>query len=175
MKPGREKERQVMKSLWELLWDYDPNGLVVVNPQMEVQVVNPAFCRMFQCSLADVLGKQASAWLGGLDDFQEVWKTGQARAGVEQEYPSYGLYLRKVIFPVREEGVVACILVDMTHEWEQRNQMNALKRETIQKVHTVVDKQMSVAQKIASLLGETTAETKVSLLKLLEMVEKEQL
>jgi hypothetical protein len=37
----------------------------------------------------------------------------------------------------------------------------------------VVDNQMNVAQKIASLLGETTADTKVSLLKLLEMVEQE--
>ncbi len=163
-----------MKSLWELLWDYDPNGLVVVNPQMTVQVVNPALCKMFQCSIDEILGQPAENWLGDMNDFVKVWQTGEAMAGLEKEYPQYGLYLRRVIFPVREEGVVACILVDMTHEWKQREEMNVLKRETILKVHAVVDKQMSVAQKIASLLGETTAETKVSLLKLLELVEKEQ-
>ncbi len=162
-----------MKSLWELLWNYDPNGLVVVDERMVVQVANPAFCRMFRTTADVLVGSDAARLLGDVIHFQQVWETGEALAGVEREYPEYDLYVRKVIFPVREEGVVACIMVDMTHEWKQRNEMLALKRETILNVHAIVDKQMSVAQKIAGLLGETTAETKVSLLKLLEMVEKE--
>lgn len=161
-----------MKTLWELLWDYDPNGLVVVDADMKIQVTNPTFRRMFQCDQS-VIGKSVIDLLGDTTDLCHVWETGEAMAGVEREYPKYGLYLRKVIFPVREEGVVACILVDMTDEWKQRNEMFALKRETISKVHAVVEKQMSVAQEIAGLLGETTAETKASLLKLLQMVEEE--
>ena len=46
-------------------------------------------------------------------------------------------------------------------------------QETIAKVHRVVDNQMKVAQEIASLLGETTADTKVSLLKLIRAIEVE--
>ncbi len=164
-----------MKTIWELLWDYDPNGLVVVNSQMIIQTVNPAFCKMFRTSLDQLMGTDASAILGDTKDFEQVWETGEAMIGVEKEYPEHSLYLRKVIFPVREEDVVACIMVDMTREWKQRNEMTTLKRETLLKVHAVVDKQMAVAQKIAGLLGETTAETKVSLLKLLELVDKEQL
>lgn len=162
-----------MKTLWELLWDYDPNGLIVVDARMKIQIVNQAFCRMFQCAGEQITGTDAANLLGDTSDLARVWESGEAMSGLEMEYPQYSLYLRRVIFPVREEGVVACIMVDMTDEWKQRNEMRALKRETILKVHAVVDKQMSVAQKIAGLLGETTAETKVSLLKLLEMVEKE--
>lgn len=161
-----------MKSLWELLWDYDPNGLVVVDADMNIQVVNPAFCRMFQCDQA-VVGTPAIDLLGDITNLRRVRETGEALVGIEREYPQYGLYLRKVMFPVAEEGMVACIMVDMTDEWNQRNEMLVLKREMILKVHAVVDKQMGVAQKIAGLLGETTAETKVSLLKLLQMVEEE--
>jgi uncharacterized Fe-S cluster-containing protein len=51
--------------------------------------------------------------------------------------------------------------------------MLKLKLETIEKVNRVVDNQMKVAQEIAGLLGETTAETKVSLLKLVQMIEQE--
>ncbi len=163
-----------MKSLWELLWDYDPNGLVVMTPDMIIQVVNPAFCRMFRTSAEGLIGRPAAEVLEDISHFQQVWESGQAMVGIEREYPQYDLYVRKVIFPVREEGVVAGIMVDLTHEWKQRSEMQNLRRETILKVHAVVDKQMSVAQKIAGLLGETTAETKVSLLKLLELVEKEQ-
>lgn len=157
-----------MKSLWELLWDYDPNGLVVVDAQSKIKVVNPAFCNLFQSSPEQLIDTSAADLLGDLSDFQQVWETGEALVGIEKEYPDYDLFLRKVIFPVKEEGMVACIMVDMTREWKQRNEMAALKRETILKVHAMVDKQMAVAQKIAGLLGETTAETKVSLLKLLK-------
>ncbi|MEN4013788.1 MAG: PAS domain-containing protein [Chloroflexota bacterium] len=163
-----------MKSLWELLWDYDPNGLVVVDARMVIQVVNPAFCRMFQTSPEALIGTHAGALLGDLDCFQQVRETKQAVAGLEREYPQYGLNVRKVLFPVLEEDMVACIMVDLTDEWKQRSEIQNLRRETILKVHSVVDKQMKVAQKIAGLLGETTAETKASLLKLLELVEKEQ-
>lgn len=161
-----------MKSLWELLWDYDPNGLIVVDADMNIQVVNPAFCRMFQCEQT-IIGSPAIDLLDDVSNLRRAWETGEALVGIEREYPRYGLYLRKVIFPVVEEGMIACIMVDMTDEWNQRNEMLALKREMILKVHAVVDKQMGVAQKIAGLLGETTAETKVSLLKLLQMVEEE--
>jgi hypothetical protein len=30
------------KTLWKLLWDYDPNGLLVVDTGLMVRVVNPA-------------------------------------------------------------------------------------------------------------------------------------
>lgn len=162
-----------MKTLWELLWDYDPNGLIVLNPQMAIQVVNPAFCQMFQSNPGELIGKDASILFDDLSDFRKAWETGEDIVGIEKEYPRFNLYLRSVLFPVREESVVACIVVNLTSEWRQRNEMLELKHETILKVHSVVEKQMHVAQKIASLLGETTAETKVSLLKLLEMVEKE--
>lgn len=162
-----------MKSLWELLWDHDPNGLVVVDQDMQIRVVNRAFCRMFRCTDEGAQGRHAAEFLGDTGELAQVWETGEELSGDLREYPQYGLALRRVIFPVLEEGLVACILVDLTAEWKQRNEILALRRETISKVHAVVDNQMSVAQKIAELLGETTAETKASLLKLLEMVEQE--
>jgi PAS domain S-box-containing protein len=164
-----------MKSLWELLWDYDPNGLLVLDSQMNIKVVNQAFCRMFHTEEEQLIGLNAAELLEDISDLVQVWESGEELVGTEREYPKHGLYLRRVIFPVPEENVVACIMVDLTAEWKQRNEILTLKRETLLKVHAVVDRQMSVAQEIAGLLGETTAETKASLLKLLEMVEKEHL
>jgi PAS domain-containing protein len=161
------------KTLWELLWDYDPNGLIVLDPDMTIKVVNPAFCQMFRTTPEALIGKEASILFDDLSDFKKVWETGEEIVGLEREYPLYGLYVRKLLFSIHEEDVVACIMVNLTSEWQQRNEMLELKKETILNVHNVVEKQMKVAQKIASLLGETTAETKVSLEKLLDMVEKE--
>jgi uncharacterized Fe-S cluster-containing protein len=78
-----------------------------------------------------------------------------------------------VIFAVRDLGLVACINIDLAYEDAERIERNRVKQETIQKVQRVVDNQMKVAQEIASLLGETTAETKASLLKLIRAIQAE--
>jgi hypothetical protein len=78
-----------------------------------------------------------------------------------------------VIFAVEGQNLVACINVDRSLNYNQRAERNRLKQETIEKVQQVVDNQMKVAQEIASLLGETTADTKASLLKLIRAIEVE--
>lgn len=45
--------------------------------------------------------------------------------------------------------------------------------DTVDMAQKVIDKQMVVAQEIASLLGETTAETKVTLTKLKDMIARD--
>ena len=55
---------------------------------------------------------------------------------------------------------------DITDSVEYDEKLNALKLETLATTDEVIKKQMRVAQEIASLLGETTAETKVALVKL---------
>ena len=51
-------------------------------------------------------------------------------------------------------------------EEEKRRELYEIRRETVEIAQKVIDKQMRVAQEIASLLGETTAETKVTLTRL---------
>jgi uncharacterized Fe-S cluster-containing protein len=79
----------------------------------------------------------------------------------------------EVIFSIEEEGIIACIMVDRSHELERKRELEKLKHETVKQVNEVVDNQMKVVQEIAGLLGETTAETKVSLLKIIGMLERE--
>ena len=161
------------KSLWELLWDYDPNGLIVVDAQMHIQVVNPAFCKMFGVTADDVISAPVATILDDVEDFRQAWAAEDMLPSREHAYEQYGLYVRKVLFPIPDQSLVACIMVDLTHEQQQREELQRVKRETIKKVNEVVDNQMKVAQEIAGLLGETTAETKISLLRLIQMVEQE--
>lgn len=157
--------------LWKLVWDYDPNGLIVVDPDCYIKLVNPAFCRMFQVEQEDVIGQPAATLLEDVSDFQRVWQQNTVIRGKFREYPRYQLFVNEVIFPIEDEGLIAAILVDMSHEIERRQELEHLKRETVKKVNEVVDNQMKVVQEIAGLLGETTAETKVSLLKIIQMLE----
>jgi PAS domain S-box-containing protein len=159
------------KSLSELLWEYDPNGLVVVDPEMKIKLVNPSFCEMFGVDRENITGTPASQILGDVSNFQKSWNENRVIRIREKEYPDRQIWVKKVIFPIPEQEIVACIMVDITAEMQQRQEMVNFKSETVKKVNEVVDNQMKVAQEIAGLLGETTAETKVSLLKIIEMVE----
>ena len=58
------------------------------------------------------------------------------------------------------------IFIDVSNQVNYDNEINKVKMETLKTTDEVIKKQMRVAQEIASLLGETTAETKVALLKL---------
>jgi PAS domain S-box-containing protein len=161
------------KSLWELLWDYDPNGLLVVDSDMIVKIVNPSLCRMFKIDQESIIGKNVVDFIDDVEDFKNVLDTNDVILAKEKEYSRYDLSVKKVVFPIKDQNIVACIMVDITHESKQRNEMLKIKTETIDKVNHVVDKQMKVAQEIAGLLGETTAETKISLLKLMDMLKQE--
>jgi len=157
-------------ALWKLLWDFDPNGLLVLDDTMRILLVNPAMCQMLKTRRERLLGQPAADFLDDISDFERAHSLQEEVVGQEASYPRFDLHVRKVIFPVPNEKVVAGIFVDLTHEWKQQNELEVLRARTALEVRNVVDKQMRVAQEIAGLLGETTAETKVSLLRLLDLL-----
>ncbi|MDR3710818.1 MAG: PAS domain-containing protein [Capsulimonadaceae bacterium] len=160
------------KCIWELLWDYDPNGMVAVDRDEIIRFVNPAFCRLFRTTEDAAIGLHSTLLLGETPEFQRAWSSLEVQRA-EREFPDFGFAARALVFAIPSTDFAACVLVDLTTEWNERKEMNSLQRETIAKVNEVVDNQMKVAQEIASLLGEVTAETKASLLKLVRMIERE--
>ncbi|HON57734.1 MAG TPA: hypothetical protein PLJ38_12020, partial [bacterium] len=72
------------KTLWELLWDYDPNGLIVVDSiNFIIKIVNPAFCSFFKKTPEQLLTKKLSEILFNYMDFQYVWQTKTVIRGKE--------------------------------------------------------------------------------------------
>ncbi len=164
------ENQDLTSNLWKLLWDHDPNGLLVLDGELNVRVANPALCRMLRSGPEGLVGRAAGELLGDVSDFRRALHDQCEVVGEEVHYPRYDLHVRKVIFPVAEGNVVAGIFVDVTRERKQREELEALRRKAAQEVRVVVDEQMRVAQEIAGLLGERTAETKVSLLRLLALL-----
>jgi PAS domain S-box-containing protein len=161
------------KTLWQTLWDFDPNGLVVVDRSMTIQVVNDAFCRMFGVESARVIGQPVSSILDDLSPLEQAREKGTSLTGFEREYPGRGLFLRSVVFPIIEEDLVACILVDLTHEHQRELELRQVQEEMLARVNKVINRQMQIAQEIASLLGESTAEAKVNLIKIRDLLKEE--
>lgn len=62
---------------------------------------------------------------------------------------------------------------DVTSEEDERKKKETISQQTVEIADKVVDKQMRIVQEIASLLGETAAETKIALTKLKETISDE--
>ena len=74
---------------------------------------------------------------------------------------------------MREHKVMFAVMKDITDDVNFNEKLNNVKIETFKTTDEVIKKQMRVAQEIASLLGETTAESKVALLKLKKTLQEE--
>ena len=80
----------------------------------------------------------------------------------ERQYlAEYERYVEQTIVYDKESRVLVCIMRDITDEENAREKKENVSRQTVEIADKVVDKQMRIVQEIASLLGETAAETKL--------------
>jgi PAS domain S-box-containing protein len=147
-----------------------PNGIVVVDGALRVLDANPSFERIFGRALADLIGRP----LRGVLDSSSFERVQRTRRPLTRQDVAYGeVIVRELIVPVADEEIIIGLYIDVTEEVARRQQLQRAKQETLGKARQVIDKQMRVAQEIAGLLGETTAETKVLLTRLIHLYDEE--
>ncbi|MCR5628781.1 [Fe-Fe] hydrogenase large subunit C-terminal domain-containing protein [Eubacterium sp.] len=150
-----------------------PNGLIVLNEKLEVQQVNKAALRILNLrSPKDILGDQVIRVMEP-NDFLEVLSSGKSIHDKREYLAEYEKYVEKTVVYDKDYKVLLGILRDITEEEIQREKKEDISRQTVEIADKVVDKQMRIVQEIASLLGETAAETKIALTKLKESINDE--
>jgi len=150
-----------------------PNGIVVLNENLEVQQINESARKLMNIRFSsDILGEPVVRILDPLD-FVEVLDTGRSIHNKRVYLAEYKRYVEQSVVHDRESHLLICNMRDVTEEEEQRSKKENISRQTIEVADKVVDKQMRIVQEIASLLGETAAETKIALAKLKESITDE--
>ncbi len=150
-----------------------PNGLIVLNDNLEVQQINAAARKIMNIrSESDVLGEYVGRILD-TDVFESVKNTGRSVRDQRIYLTDYKKYVEQSVVCDRDSRMMICILRDVTDEEAERDRKEQISRQTIEVADKVVEKQMRIVQEIASLLGETAAETKIALTKLKESIGNE--
>ena len=149
------------------------NGILVLNESLEVQQINQTACEILNVRHpSDVLGEQVIR-IRDPKDFLDV-KNGGATIRDRRTYlAEYNKYVDETILYDASYRVLMCMMRDVTEEERQRRTKESIRQQTIETADKVVDKQMRIVQEIASLLGETAAETKIALTKLKESISDE--
>ena len=150
-----------------------PNGLIVLNEELEVQQINEAARNIMNIrSSTDVLGDLVVRIMDP-KDFVEVRTTGKDIRNKKVYLAEYKRYIEQSVVYDKDSHLLIGIMRDITDEQNEREKKESISRQTVEVADKVVDKQMRIVQEIASLLGETAAETKIALAKLKESIQDE--
>ena len=150
-----------------------PNGLIVLNEKLEVQQINDAAREIMNIrSASDILGDQVVRILDPTA-FINVLSTGKDIRDQRVYLAEYKRYVEQSVVYDKDSRMLVGIMRDITDEESEREKKEHISRQTVEVADKVVDKQMRIVQEIASLLGETAAETKIALTKLKESISNE--
>lgn len=161
------------ESFSDTIINNSPNGIIALNEQLEVQQINTAACQIMNIRHAsDVLGDQVIRILDP-KVFLDVMQTGQSVRDEKVYLAEYRKYVEETVSYDKNYHVITCIMRDVTDEESERKKKEEIHQSTVAVTDQVIEKQMRVVQEIASLLGETTAETKIALTKLKDSLSDE--
>ena len=150
-----------------------PNAIFVLDENLCVQQINKAGCALFNLKTpSDILGSPIVRLLNPAD-YLGVMTSGvpiKEKKHYLAEYKKYA-WLKTIVYD-HEYHIVFSIMRDITSEEERQSERSELCNKTVAITNEVIEKQMRVVQEIASLLGETTAETKIALTQLKDALQK---
>ena len=161
------------ESFSDAIVNSSPNGLIVLNEQLEVQQINDAAKRIMNIRYdSDIVGDQVVRVLDPTA-FMKVLTTGRDIKDEKTYLAEYNRYVEQSVVYDKDTHLLIGIMRDITEEENERVKKENISRHTIEIADRVVDKQMRIVQEIASLLGETAAETKIALASLKESIEND--
>ena len=161
------------ESFSDTIVNNSPNGLIVLNEDLEVQQINNTARKLMNIrSASDVLGDQVVRILDPTV-FVNVLNSGRNVRDERVYLAEYKRYVEQSVVYDKDSHLLIAIMRDITDEQNEREKKENISRQTIEVADKVVDKQMRIVQEIASLLGETAAETKIALAKLKESIQDE--
>lgn len=149
-----------------------PNAIFVMDEDLKVQQINKAACNFFKLnSPADIVGSPIVRLLNPAEYLNAM--TGIPMREKKHYLAEYGKFVSETIVYDKEYHIVFSIMRDITAEEEHSAQRTEICTKTVEITNNVIEKQMRVVQEIASLLGETTAETKIALTQLKDVLQNQ--
>ena len=150
-----------------------PNAILVLDEQLRIQRMNMPACHMFGVARSqEVIGTSVIDLIDPTE-FQSVLDTGNDIIDKKIYIPEYDLYVELSVVLDAEHHSLFGIFKDITAEHNRREKYIEKRAKTIDITDKVIEKQMRIVQEIASLLGETTAETKIALSQIKNLVRSE--
>lgn len=152
--------QEARKDVYNLLYENLPMAALLMNDKQKIVDFNQEAGTLFNMKR----GQEKYIFeIMDPGDVQYVLSTGLGIRHKRIDIPDLFLRVEASLVPLKRLDMVLGLFWDVTEEEEEENRQLQSRIQSVEMAQKVIDKQMMVAQQIAFLLGETTAETKVTL------------
>lgn len=161
------------ESLADKIISASPNAILSVDNELFVRFINRAALELFELSCdAEIIGKPVSQVMEEFE-FVTAFASGKPIHNAKARLNNHK-DVEQVFIYDSENAIAICIMKDITAAERARTMLTKTKKEAVEITDQIIEKQMRIVHQIASLLGETAAETKVALSRLKSTVDMEE-
>ncbi|HSV30787.1 MAG TPA: [Fe-Fe] hydrogenase large subunit C-terminal domain-containing protein [Atribacteraceae bacterium] len=164
--------RQKAEIQADAIVENSPNAVVILDESLKIIHANPQFHQMFMTS--DLCrGKHISTFIDPAP-FQQILDGETNQWSDIVHFRAYGLTCRQMIYTIgsKDQRQIISILVNLTVSKQQEAALDRLRKEALERAEQVIDRQVEIAQEVASLLGRSASETRLILQNLTELVQR---
>ncbi len=147
-----------------------PDGILVLNDALEVQKINPEARRLLQVPHEmDVLGDHVSRLMDP-EIFDDARRAGKPIHTSRLPMVDYSCYVDRTVLYNADYHLFICTMRDITKEVRRQSKKMETRMQAVNIADDVAKKQLKIVQEIASLLGETAADTLIAVEHLKETI-----
>jgi len=161
--------RRLAQQRTDRVIDTTPNGVVVLDSELCIVKMNPAFQRMFTCNNG-ILGRRIS-YLVNADGFETLHSGASEKC--ESIQTKYGIKYHEILYALREENQYVGIYSDISRLKYDAGQLDTIKTQTLKHAQEFLDHQVRFAQEMAHYLGKSTAQSEEIAKRLIGLYEEE--
>ena len=161
------------ESMSNVVMDVTPSMIFIVGSDMRILDLNRNGEAMLGVSRKEALERYLFEFIE-TEEIENVILTRESLMHNKMWVDNNTMAVEETVVYIENLDAALVIFQNVTREERIREQHYKLKVETVEMAQKVIEKQMMVAQEIAGLLGETTAETKVTLTKLRDSILNEE-
>ncbi len=159
------------QSLSDKIVANNPNGLMVLDENLDIQLINHAMCRMVGVLTPESVIKKNITTILDPTDYAKALSGDDNTYAKKQYLSEYDKYVENTIIYDKKFHILICTMKDITQAELSLQKRSEVLQKSIEITNEVIAKNMRAVQEIASLLGESAAETKVALLSLKDTLE----
>jgi uncharacterized Fe-S cluster-containing protein len=161
--------RRLAERRTDQIFTTTPNGILILDEELKILGVNPAFKKFFLCSDA-VTGRHVS-YLMDPAPFEKLIAGVADSLDITVTHHHYNLLCRELLYVLKQERQIVGIFVNITSQQEQEKKLNDIRSQTIEQANELLQHQIKMAQNMAQFLGESTARGEELVRKLVNLSE----
>ena len=161
--------RRLAQQRTDRIIETSPNGVVILDSELRIIHMNPAFQKMFMCNNS-ILGRRIS-YLVDADGYEKM--ASGAADQHEAIRSKYGKKYHEQLYTLPADKQYVGLYTDVTKIKFDDKQLDLIKKQTMEQARELLDHQIKFSQEMAHYLGKSTARSEELVTHLMDLYDEQ--